>query len=50
MFLIDKPFASDFLIDSISANQFKIIATSNAKELIHDDSLNWVDEKEALSL
>lgn len=49
MFLIDKPFASDFLIDTIRDYNFKIIATKNAKELIDDDSLNWIDEKEALS-
>ena len=49
MFLIDKPFVSDFLIDTIRDHKIKIIATKIAKELITDDSLNWIDEGEALS-
>ena len=49
MFLIDKPFVSDFLIDTIRDNNFKIIATKIAKELITDESLNWIDEGEASS-
>ncbi len=40
MFLIDHPFVSDFLIDSIKENNFKIVATKKAKELILDNSLN----------
>lgn len=50
MFLIDKPFVSDFLIDTIRANNFKIIATKNAKELIVDNSLNWIEEEQAVYL
>lgn len=50
MFLIDKPFVSDFLIDTIRENNFKVIATKVAKELIEDDSLAWVEESEAISL
>jgi len=50
MFLIDKPFVSDFLIDTIRNNNFKIIATKVAKELIKDDSLAWIEEDEAISL
>lgn len=49
MFLIDKPFVSDFLIDTIRDYNFKIIATKIAKELIDDDSLNWIDEEKAAS-
>lgn len=49
MFLIDYPFISDFLIDSIKENNFKIVATKEAKELILDDSLNWISEEKALS-
>ena len=48
MFLIDKPFASDFLINTIKENHFKIVATKEAKELITDDSLHWVSENEAI--
>ncbi len=50
MFLIDKPFVSDFLIDTIRNNNFKIIATKVAKELLKDDSLAWIEEDEAISL
>ncbi len=50
MFLIDKPFVSDFLIDTIRDNNFKIIATKVAKELINDHSLNWIEEERAVSI
>lgn len=50
MFLIDKPFASEFLIETIRNNNYKIIATKVAKELIDDDSLEWVDEEKAISI
>lgn len=50
MFLIDKPFVSDFLIDTIRNNKFNIVATMLAKELIDDDSLMWIEEDEAISL
>lgn len=50
MFLIDKPFVSDFLIETIKDNNYKIIATKVAKELVKDDSLAWIPEEEALAL
>ena len=50
MFLIDKPFVSDFLIKTIKDNNYKIIATKVAKELIKDDSLAWIAEEEAITL
>ena len=50
MFLIDYPFVSDFLINSIKENNFKIVATKEAKELILDDSLNWISEETALTI
>jgi hypothetical protein len=50
MFLIDNPFVSDFLIDTIRTNNFKVVATKEAKELIKDDSLTWIAEDEAISL
>ena len=48
MFLIDQPFASDFLINTIREYHFKIVATKEAKELITDDSLNWISENESI--
>jgi hypothetical protein len=50
MFLIDKPFVSDFLIETIKDNNYKIIATKVAKELVKDDSLAWIEEEEAIAL
>ncbi|RTY83373.1 ATP-grasp domain-containing protein [Flavobacterium sp. ZB4P23] len=50
MFLIDKPFVSDFLIKTIKDNNYKIIATKVAKELVKDDSLAWIAEEEAITL
>ena len=49
MFLIDKPYVSDFLIKTIKENNFKIISTKEARELIFDDDLNWISEKKAVS-
>jgi len=50
MFLVDKPFLSDFLIDTIRDNNFNIIATKVARELIKDDSLAWIEEDKAVSI
>jgi hypothetical protein len=50
MFLIDKPFVSDFLIETIKDNNYKIIATKVAKELLKDDSLVWIEQEEAITL
>ncbi|MEN8125883.1 MAG: ATP-grasp domain-containing protein [Bacteroidota bacterium] len=49
MFIIDKPYVSDFLINTIKENNFQIIATPEAKKLISDESLNWVSEKNAVN-
>ena len=49
MYLIDKPFISDFLIKTIKENKHKIIATKIAKELIDDNSLEWVSENDAIA-
>ncbi|MDA3952022.1 MAG: ATP-grasp domain-containing protein [Bacteroidales bacterium] len=50
MFLIDYPFVSDFLIKTIKDNKYKIISTKEAKELISDDSLNWISEEKATGI
>jgi len=47
MILIDQPFVSDFLIKTIKKNNFELIATKEAKAMIHDDTLNWISEKQA---
>ena len=50
MFLIDKPYVSDFLIRTIKENNFPIVATPQAKELISDNSLHWISEKRAIEI
>lgn len=47
MILIGKPYVSDFLIKTIKKNNFQLVATTEAKELISDDSLNWISETAA---
>ena len=47
MILIDKPFASDFLIQSIKENNYEVVSTEDARALIDDDELAWVSEEEA---
>lgn len=48
MILIDKPYISDFLIRTIKKNNFKIVATKEAQQMISDESLNWISEKDAI--
>ena len=36
MFLLDKPFVSDFLIESIRENDFRVIATEQARKIAGD--------------
>jgi len=50
MILIDKPYISKFLIDTLKKYNLPVVATSNAKEMISDNSLNWISEKEAIKL
>ncbi len=49
MYLIDKPYISDFLIDTIKENYYQVVATKAAKELVADPSLNWISEEEAIA-
>tara|TARA_R110001583_G_scaffold4351_2_gene25167 strand:+ start:1401 stop:2573 length:1173 start_codon:yes stop_codon:yes gene_type:complete len=50
MILIDKPYVSKFLIKTIKENNFKIVATTEAKQMIADETLNWLQESEAIQL
>ena len=47
MILIDKPFVSDFLIQTIKENNCKVVSTKDARAMIDDEELSWVSEKEA---
>lgn len=48
MFLLDKPYISDFLIQTIKENNFPVVASSEAKELVSDITLNWIPEEEVI--
>ena len=48
MILIDKPYISDFLLNTIKGNKIQIISTNVAREMIKDNSLDWVSEEEAI--
>ena len=48
MFLLDKPYISDFLIQTIKKNNFPVIASDEAKDLISDKTLNWITKEEAI--
>lgn len=50
MFLIDEPFVSNFLIETIRENNFKIVATPPAKKMVSDQSLNWISEESAIAI
>jgi len=50
MILLDKPYVSDFLKQTIKGNNLEIISTPEAKELFPDDSLNWITEEKAKSV
>ncbi len=50
MIIIDKPYISDFLTETIRKNRFPIVATDIARSMIPDNSLNWISEKEAVKL
>jgi len=50
MYLIDKPYISDFLIDTIKENYYQVVATKTAIELVADASLNWISEEEAITI
>jgi len=47
MILIDKPFVSEFLVETIRENNFPVIATTEARDLLSNGSLNWITEEEA---
>lgn len=50
MIIIDKPYVSDFIIKTIKENNFQIISTLSARNLISDGSLNWITEEEAKNI
>lgn len=49
MILLDYPYVSDFLKDTIVQNQFPVIATSEAIAIMEDRPANWISEQEAVA-
>ena len=47
MILIDQPFVSDFLVKTIQKNNFEVVSTQQAKDLLKGKTINWVSEKDA---
>jgi len=47
MFLIDFPYASDYLIDKIKKNKYPLVSTEVARALVQDDSISWIPEEQA---
>ncbi|UJP64587.1 ATP-grasp domain-containing protein [Mongoliitalea daihaiensis] len=47
MILLDFPYVSDFLKDTIVSNKIPVIATAEAKTIMHDQDVNWLCEMEA---
>jgi hypothetical protein len=48
MILIDQPYISSFLLQTIKENNLEIVSTEAARAMISDGSLNWIPENEAL--
>lgn len=47
MILLDYPFVSDFLLETIEQFQFPVVATTEAKELAKNKNINWISEENA---
>lgn len=50
LFLIDKPYVSDFLINTLRENHYPVVSTAAAREMIKDDGLNWISEEFATDI
>ena len=48
MILIDYPYVSEFLLNTIKKNNYEIVSTKSARELLMDESLAWISEEEAV--
>lgn len=47
MILLDYPYVSDFLIETIVENNFEVIATPEAKKLADGKPIRWISEQDA---
>lgn len=49
MILLGKPYVSDFLVKTIRENNFPVIATKHAREMVQEENLNWISEEDAVA-
>ncbi|MFD2203210.1 ATP-grasp domain-containing protein [Shivajiella indica] len=49
MILLDYPYTSDFLIETVVRNQFPVVATPEAKEILLGRNAKLISEKEAIA-
>jgi hypothetical protein len=47
MILLDYPYVSDFLLQTIIENKFPVIATKEAKQIVGNKDINWMAEEDA---
>lgn len=47
MIILDEPYVSDFLLETIQKNSFPVLATPAARLLSHGRLLPWIDENSA---
>jgi len=50
MFILDKPYVSDFLKQTLANLQIPVIKTNVAKELVPNNSINFITETEAIKI
>ncbi len=48
MILVDKPYISDFFIKNLKENNFPVIDTPTAREMLKNDDFNWISEEDAI--
>ncbi len=49
MILLDYPYTSDFLIDTVVKNQYPVVATKEAKEILQGTNANLISEEDAIA-
>ncbi|HSI77267.1 MAG TPA: ATP-grasp domain-containing protein [Lunatimonas sp.] len=49
MILLDYPYTSDFLIETVVKNQFPVVATKEAKEILRGKNANLISEENAIT-
>ncbi|MEO1654201.1 MAG: ATP-grasp domain-containing protein, partial [Bacteroidota bacterium] len=47
MILLDRPYVSDFLLESVRQNQIPLIAQASTRDMYPDVTLPWISEASA---